>query len=139
MGVIQWNSRVARIVCFALGLFLAYTGYRQIPYGAEPTLGVVVDSWEASLGQLLGTAMLIVGSFMASFATVLEGIYAYQGWYKNRHWLHILNLIFSAFVLLLVAYLTWPGFEWALGAALVIGLAVLANELVKIQKNNSKY
>lgn len=135
MGLIRWNTRTARIIGFIIGLFLAYTGYRQIPFGAEPTLGVAVDSWESSLGQILGTTMLILGSFIAGFSTVLEGIYAYRGWNKNKHWLNLLNLVFAALVLMLVAYLTWPGFAWALVATLVIVLAVLVNKLANEQKN----
>lgn len=134
MGLIRWNTRMARIVGFVIGLSLAYIGYRQIPFGAEPTLGVAVESLESSLGQIIGTTMLIVGSFLASVSTVLEGIYAYRGWSKNRHWLHILNLVFAVLLLILVAYLTWPGFEWALAATVVIVLAILVNRLVKEQE-----
>ena len=136
MRFIRLNTRGFRTVCLALGLFLAYEGYRQIPIMSEPTLGSIAQTASLGISQVIGTVLLIVGSFIASISSALEGIYAYQGWLKTKKWGAIINVIAAALIFALVAYLTWPGFQWALAATIVAVVAMCANKIVKKQ---SKY
>ncbi|HHU32122.1 MAG: hypothetical protein ACOX1Y_01545 [Zhaonellaceae bacterium] len=136
MSFIRLNTRGFRTVCLALGLFLAYEGYRQIPVMTEPTLGAIAQTTSLGLSQILGTAMLIIGSFIASVSSLLEGIYAYQGWSRTKNAGAIINIVAAILIFALVAYLTWPGFQWALAATIVAVVAFYANKIVKKQ---SKY
>lgn len=136
MGFIRLNTRRVRIICLALGLFLAYEGYRQLPVMTEPTLGAIAQTATFGFSQILGTGLLILGSFLASVSSALEGIYAYQGWAKFKKMGAIVNVAVAVLVFALVAYLTWPGFQWALAATIVAIVALYANKLVKKQ---SKY
>lgn len=134
MRLIRLNTRWVRFICFAFGLVLAYGGYRQFPLASEPTLGVVAETMGDGLDQILGTAMLIIGSFLASISTAVEGVYAYQGWNRGKHWSNMVNLIFAILLFAFVAYLTWPGFQWALAIAAITAIAIIANKLMKRRK-----
>ena len=131
MGLIRLNTRWFRSFCLALGLFLAYQGYHQLPITTEPTLGAIAETTSIGLSQIFGTLLLIVGSFIASAASVLEGIYAYQGWEKGRNLSGLIHIAVAVLIFAFVAYLAWPGFQWALAAVIIAAVALYANKLVK--------
>lgn len=131
MRLIRLNTRMFRFLCLVFGLFLAYEGYRQFPVITEPTLDIAADTMEGGFSQLFGTAMLIVGSLIAGLATTIEGVYAYQGWNQERNWVFAVNFVLAAAILALVAFLTWPGFQWVLAATAVLAVVILANKIVK--------
>ncbi|MDS1029117.1 hypothetical protein RDV78_01190 [Bacillota bacterium LX-D] len=125
MKFIQLNKRIVRIICFLFGMVLAYIGYHELPVPAETTLGFAIESVGHSLDQFLGMSLLVFGSFMASISTCFEAIYAYRNWLKTRQLTKMINCLSAILVLALVVYLTWPGFQWALGLSVLAVLACL--------------